>query len=115
MTLQLPVAWMDAQLFLHDAAALDAGARRARLVELIDRAAAHRGSFVINIHDYVFDAALFPGWVQALRDALDHIHARGDFWLATPEEITRHWCDRYARLLSSSRGLFHGRQPNTRN
>jgi hypothetical protein len=102
-TLQLPVAWMDAQLFGHPV--LSPEARHALLAGMIDRTAEHGGMFMINIHDYVFDERLFPGWVRALRGALDHIRARGDFWLATPAEIAGHWRERYGRLLAGSHGL----------
>jgi hypothetical protein len=102
-TLQLPVAWMDAQVFVHTSPSDDE--RRALLNTLIDRAAEDGGTFVINIHDYVFDDALFPGWSRALREALDHIRERGDFWHATPVELARHWSARYQAIRAHSQGL----------
>jgi hypothetical protein len=105
-TLQLPVAWMDAQVFVH--ATPPGEERRALLNDLVDRAAKDQGTFIINIHDYVFDDALFPRWARALRELLDHIHERGDFWHATPAELARHWTSRYHQLVASSQGLQHG-------
>ncbi len=104
---QLPVAWMDAQL--SQRADLSQPQREERVIALVDHVAAQRGLFVANVHDYVFDEALFPGWLATLRAALERITARGDFWMATPVEIAAHWRQRYQQLLSSSRGLEEGR------
>lgn len=105
-TLQLPVAWMDAQVFAH--AALEEADRRALLNGLITRAAADGGTFIINIHDYVYDDALFPGWSRALRESLDRVNECGLFWLATPVELARHWESRYRAILVRSQGLSLG-------
>lgn len=104
---QLPVAWMDAQLAQRSD--LTQPQRDAIVCELVDRAAAQQGLFVANVHDYVFDEALFPGWLATLRAALERITARGDFWVATPVTIARHWIDRYQQLLTLSSGLQEGR------
>jgi len=104
---QLPVAWMDAQLAQRTD--LTQPQRDAIVVELVERVAAQQGVFVANVHDYVFDDVLFPGWLATLRAALEHITARGDFWLATPAAIAQHWADRYRQLLTQSSGLEEGR------
>ncbi len=105
--LQLPVAWMDAQL--SQRTDLTQPQREAAVVDLVERVAAQRGLFVANVHDYVFDETLFPGWLATLRAALDRITARGDFWTATPAEIAAHWRQRYQQTLASSHGLGEGR------
>ncbi|HAJ37858.1 MAG TPA: hypothetical protein DCL15_19485 [Chloroflexi bacterium] len=104
---QLPVAWMDAQLAQRTD--LTQPQRDAMVCELVELVAAQQGLFVANVHDYVFDEVLFPGWLATLRAALERIVARGDFWVATPVAIARHWSDRYRRLLSDSIGLTEGR------
>lgn len=104
---QLPVAWMDAQLAQRTD--LTQPQRNASVCELVERVAAQQGVFVANVHDYVFDDALFPGWLATLRAALDWITARGDFWVATPAAIARHWSERYRELLSHSSGFEEGR------
>ncbi len=104
---QLPVAWMDAQLAQRDDLAQPQ--RDAIVCDLVERVAAQQGLFVANVHDYVFDEVLFPGWLATLRAALERITARGDFWVATPAAIARHWSDRYQQLLALSSGLEEGR------
>lgn len=104
---QLPVAWMDAQLAQRTD--LTQPQRDALVCELVDRVAEQQGLFVANVHDYVFDDVLFPGWLATLRAALEHITARGDFWLATPATIAQHWADRYRHLVTQSSGLEEGR------
>lgn len=106
-TLQLPVAWMDAQLAQRSD--LTQQQREAIVCDLVDRAAVQQGLFVANVHDYVFDEVLYPGWLATLRAALERIVARGDFWVATPITIARHWSDRYQQLLTLSSGLWEGR------
>ncbi|PJF45576.1 MAG: hypothetical protein CUN48_18180, partial [Candidatus Thermofonsia Clade 3 bacterium] len=83
--------------------------RETAVAALVDRTATYGGLFVANVHDYVFDERLFPGWRAALRAALDRILARGDFWTATPAAIARHWRERYEALLNASVGLKEGR------
>lgn len=104
---QLPVAWMDAQLMQRKE--LTQAQREAIIVALVDRTATLGGLFVANVHDYVFDEKLFPGWLAVLRAALDRIAERGDFWFATPAAIALHWRERYERLLKISAGLDEGR------
>ena len=104
---QLPVAWMDAQL--SQRVDLSQPQREAMVVALVDHVAAQRGLFVANVHDYVFDEVLFPGWLATLRAALERITVSGDFWMATPAAIAAHWRRRYQQLLSSSHGLEEGR------
>ena len=103
---QLPVAWMDAQLMQRDDLAQP---QRETLVrELIDRTVMQGGLFVANVHDYVFDDELYPGWLATLQAGLEHVVGRGDLWIATPAEIARHWVDRYRMLCKVSSGLNLG-------
>lgn len=104
---QLPVAWMDAQL--SQRTDLSQPQREAMVIALIDHVAAQRGLFVANVHDYVFDEVLFPGWLATLRAVLERITALGDFWVATPATIAAHWRQRYQRVLACSYGLEEGR------
>jgi hypothetical protein len=106
-TLQVPLGWMDDQLFRL--AAHNPGDRRERLQALIDRAADVEGCFVMDVHDYVFDEALYPDWQGLYRWAWETIDRRGDFWKATPIEIAAHWRERYSSLLAASHGLALGR------
>lgn len=104
---QLPVAWMDAQLMQRKE--LTQAQREATITALVDRTAAYGGLFIANVHDYVFDEVLFPGWLAVLRAALDRMVERGDFWFATPAAVALHWRERYKRLVQSSTGLDEGR------
>jgi hypothetical protein len=102
-TLQLPSAWMDDQLFGQRAC--NPGDRHEILRALANRTAHQEGCLVVDLHDYVFDDALFPGWVQTYRRLWEYLLDRGDFWLATPGEIAAHWIARYRALEQGSCGL----------
>lgn len=102
-TLQLPTSWMDSQIFIQRA--INSGDPQQTLRALAERSAAQGGLLLINIHDYVFDPVLFPGWAEAFQLLWQYVAARGDFWLATPATIAAHWSERYLRLVDSSSGL----------
>lgn len=102
-TLQLPTGWMDSQLFLQRDA--NPGEPDEVLRALADQTAAQGGLLLVNVHDYVFDDVLFPGWSATLRRLWEYLRARSDFWMAAPAEIAAHWHARYRRLLASSVGL----------
>lgn len=106
-TLQIPLAWMDEQLFRHRAD--NPGDGDELLRALIDRAAEQGGCFAMDIHEYVFDQALFPGWMPAYRRAWEYVRARGDFWCATFRQIAEHWTARYEAIVQASCGLQQGR------
>jgi hypothetical protein len=105
-TLQVPTGWMDDQLFGQRA--YNPGEPRAILHSLAGRVAEQGGCLLIDVHDYVFDAALFPGWAQAYRELWEELVDRGDFWIDTPGRIAEHWSARYAMLTQASRGLVEG-------
>jgi hypothetical protein len=105
-TLQIPVAWMDDQLFgqrVHNP-----GPPWENLRALAERAAEQGGCLHIDVHDYVFDDVLFPGWAATYRRLWEYLLDRGDFWLATSAQVAKHWTARYAALLQASRGLREG-------
>lgn len=105
-TLQISPTWMDDQLFGH----LDhnPGDRLETLRGLIDTAAEHGGCLVINVHDYVFDDVLFPGWRKTYLWLIENLLNRSDFWIGTPGEIADHWIKRYNSLVHESHGLEEG-------
>ncbi|HMO57687.1 MAG TPA: polysaccharide deacetylase family protein [Roseiflexaceae bacterium] len=102
-TLQIPTAWMDDQAF--GARHCNPGEPADILRGLVDRVAAQGGVMCANIHDYVYDDTLFPGWSKLYLALLDDLSARGTFWLATPAQIARHWIDRATALERASHGL----------
>jgi hypothetical protein len=102
-TLQVSVGWMDSQRLNYRTP--PSAAQVNQLRNLIDHVADVGGSFVIDIHDYVFDDALFPGWSDTYRQLLAHAHARGDFWFATPAQLATHWLTRHHELRQASLGL----------
>lgn len=105
-TLQLPTGWMDDQLFGQRAN--NPGDRQELLRALVDQAAAQGGMILIDIHDYVYDDALFPGWARTYREMWEYIVERGDYWIDTPARIAEHWSARYATLVRASSGLGAG-------
>jgi hypothetical protein len=102
-TLQLPVAWMDDQLFRMRAS--NPGDRTDRLRTLIENAADCEGLFIADMHEYVFDPQLYPDWSNCYGWVWQHIRERGDFWCATPMEINTHWRNRAEALIKASAGL----------
>ena len=105
-TVELPNAWMDAQLFLYDSGEFRSKERRhALLARLIDSAAASHGLLVADMHDYVFDEVLYPGWREAWQWLWEQVSGRSDVWIALPREIARHWRQRKQVLAAASRGL----------
>jgi hypothetical protein len=105
-TLQIPTGWMDDQLFGQKH--LNPGERMELLHTLANRVAALGGCLMIDVHDYVFDDRLFPGWARTLRELWEHLLHRGDFWFATPAQVAQSWSDRYLHLVRSSHGLDQG-------
>jgi hypothetical protein len=105
-TLQIPTAWMDDQLFGLQAD--NPGERCAVLRNLADRTAEQGGCLLIDIHDYVFEEALFPGWTQTYRQLWEYLLGRGDFWFATPAQIAEHWINRSIGIVEASQGLTQG-------
>ncbi|NWG22383.1 MAG: hypothetical protein HXY39_18910 [Chloroflexi bacterium] len=103
-TLQLSTGWMDSQLFTRRAA--NPGNPRDVLRALADRTAEQGGLLLVNIHDYVFDDVLFPGWARSFEEFWSYVVTRGDFWIDTPAAIAGHWSRRYDRLVEASTG--HG-------
>lgn len=102
-TLQLPTAWMDDHLFGQRAD--NPGDRQALLNGLVTRAAAQGGMLLVDVHEYVYDDTLFPGWAAAYRALWEQLFARGDVWFATPGEIAQHWAVRHAVIERTSCGL----------
>jgi hypothetical protein len=105
-TLQVPIGWMDDQFFRFRAD--NPGDPATRLRELAQRVVELGGCFVVDVHEYVFDEALFPGWAALYRGICEYVAGRGDFWLATPAEIAAHWKARDHALRAASCGLELG-------
>jgi hypothetical protein len=105
-TLQIPVSWMDDHLFGFKN--LNPGENLSILQALAQRTVNQGGCFTIDIHDYVFDPVLFPGWSDIYREFLAYLQNRGDFWFALPKEICQHWSSRYRSIINNSQGLSCG-------
>ena len=105
-TLQLQTTWMDNHLFGH--LEKNPGTRRENLQVFINKAAEQGGCLVVDIHGYVFDDTLFPGWRKTYRWLVENLIDRSDFWIATPGEIADHWIKRYNSIANESYGLEEG-------
>jgi hypothetical protein len=106
-TLQLPTAWMDDQVFGH-AGHNDVSGSEARdslLTKIVEGAARTRGVLVTDIHEYVYDEQLFPGWRSTYERVWHALASRSDVWIAPPAEVTRHWNRHERSLRAASRGL----------
>jgi hypothetical protein len=102
-TLQISTAWMDDQLFGHQED--NPGDRIEILRALAGKVAEQGGCLNVDIHDYVFDESLFPGWAKTYRELCEYLRAQSDFWVAPPYEIAEHWIQRHAAITDGSRGL----------
>jgi hypothetical protein len=106
-TVQLSTAWMDDQVFSY-AAINRIGSdieRDERLRQLIGTAADSGGLLVTDIHEYVFDEELFPGWRSTYQRFWEAVCSDSDVWVASPGEVARHWIARAARIEQRSVGL----------
>jgi len=102
-TLQIPTVWMDDQLFGYKSD--NHGDRKAILRTLLDRTVEQGGCFLIDVHDYVYDDVLFPGWTATYRSLWAHLVGRGDIWVETPGRIAEHWIRRYNEIVAVSQGF----------
>ncbi|MBP1466847.1 polysaccharide deacetylase family protein [Candidatus Chloroploca sp. M-50] len=102
-TLQVPTGWMDDHLFGHHVN--NPGGRQALLDGLADRVADQEGCLLVDVHDYVYDDALFPDWAATYARLWETLFSRGDVWFATPAELAAHWVARAKTLEQASSGL----------
>ncbi len=101
-TLQMPTAWMDDHLF--GSHRYNPGDPSRLLRELADTVVAHGGCLLVDVHDYVFDEVLFPGWARLYEELLSDL-GRRELWLTTPKDIAGHWRARFTSLYRESRWL----------
>jgi hypothetical protein len=106
-TLQLCTAWMDDQVFSHGPINMirSDSEREDRLGQLIETAAASGGLLVTDVHEYVYDEVLFPGWLATYERFWEAVQSHADVWVASPAEIARHWSNRAARIEERSEGF----------
>lgn len=102
-TLQLPTGWMDDHLFGQKQ--FNPGDRQTLLAELRETVIRHGGLLLVDVHDYVYDGKLFPGWAATYRALWEDLAARGRVWFATPAAIAEHWRQRAAQIAAASEGL----------
>jgi hypothetical protein len=102
-TLQIPLGWMDDQLFGRRR--FNPGDRWTVLETLVDTVVRQRGCLVADVHNYVFDDILYPGWVELFRTLWGYLVDRSDFWFATARQAEEHWRLRHESVLSRSIGL----------
>ncbi len=102
-TLQLPTGWMDDHLFGQKP--FNPGSPAALLGELRETVIRQAGLLLVDVHDYVYDEALFPGWAATYRTLWEDLATRGGVWFATPLTIARHWLARADRIAAASIGL----------
>ena len=75
---------------------------------LANHAAEQGGCLLVDIHEYVFDEELFPGWSETYRRLWEYLLGSGDFWIGTPAEVARHWKNRWSSLVQAACGLEKG-------
>ncbi|WP_298817366.1 polysaccharide deacetylase family protein [Chloroflexus sp.] len=103
--LQLPTGWMDDHLFGQRR--FNPGDRQALLNELRETVTRQEGLLLVDVHDYVYDDALFPGWAATYRTLWETLATQGGVWFAAPAAIADHWLQRMAHIESVSEGLDH--------
>jgi len=105
-TLEISTTWMDDHLFGY--LKWNPGDRMETLQSLADTTAGQGGCLLIDVHDYVFDETLFPGWRKSYQRLLEVLINHSDFWIAKPIEIAQHWIERYESIVRESTGLNEG-------
>ena len=99
-SVQLPTAWTEDHFFRHrDGHTGDLAARLRRLADVAERQGA---CLVLNVHQYVYDARLFPGRRPLFEEAARDLVSRSGFWAATPNQIARHWTERALAIEKAS-------------
>lgn len=101
--LQIPVVWMDDQLFGDRKD--NPGNRFEILRTLADKVLQQGGCMLVDIHNYVFDDVLFPEWSNTYYELFEYIATHQDFWIDTPNHIADHWIKRYNSIIRDSKGL----------
>jgi len=104
--LQIPVVWMDDHLFRHRED--NPGGRFEILRALSEKVVQQGGCLSVDIHDYVFDEMLFPGWLKTYQQLWEYLLGRLDFWITTPGQIADHWIRRTTLITQASCGLTQG-------
>lgn len=104
--LQISTAWMDNQSFGYQKD--NPGDQDQILHELANTALKQEGCLLVDIHDYVYDDILFPGWTRTYFKLWEYINSNSDFWLATPGQIAIHWINRYRAIIKDCYGLTGG-------
>lgn len=104
--LQVPTVWMDNQFFGYQK--YNSGDRHAILRQLSDKAAEQGGCILVDIHDYIFDDVLFPGWADTYSKFFQYLRERSDFWIQTPGRIADYWINRSISIMEASQGLEEG-------
>ncbi len=102
-TLQIGTAWMDDHLV--GSAAHNPGDPEALLRGLAERTRRLGGCLLVDVHDYVYDDRLYPGWRAAYVSLWNHLRTLGGFWFATPAEIAEFWRCRAERIAHAAVGL----------
>jgi hypothetical protein len=102
-TLQIPTAWMDDHLFGHRQH--NPGNRCEILRALVDRVLEQGGCLLVDVHDYVYDEVLFPGWAKTYLELLQLLTMSSDFWIGTPCQIADYWVKRHTSIMQASQGL----------
>lgn len=102
-TLQLPTGWMDDHLFGQKQ--FNPGERDTLLGDLRETVSRQGGLLLVDVHDYVYDDTLFPGWAATYRSLWEDLAARGRVWFATPAAIARYWSARASHIAETSHGL----------
>lgn len=105
-TLQIPPVWMDDHLFGYKH--LNPGDSAEILRSTLNATIELGGCLMVDVHDYVFDDDLYPGWSKLYLGLLDDIKSRPHVWRATPGEVAKHWLDRERYIETQSHGLTSG-------
>lgn len=105
-TLQMSTAWMDEHLFRYRK--INSGDRNVLLNELVKKVLLQRGCLMIDVHDFVYDEVLFPGWRSTFESLLERLLENSEIWVEKPSTIASHWTRRVRELENQSYGLDSG-------
>ena len=103
--LQMQTVCMDDHFFGYASLNNNGGGPGARVKYLLRRAAELEGCLLADIHEYVFDQDLFPGWRETFQLLMREALADSDAYVALPGDIARWWRERTRQLREASGGL----------
>ena len=100
--LQLPPTLMDDHLFGH-AEHTSFSNYEEHIDSLVNAVTENGGVFVADFHVRVLNSTFYPKWADAYKYLLETVTRKGEFYIDTPLNISKHWQQRITKIKESSK------------